>query len=1059
MKRRLCLFLALFATFVGGLTAAEPVGGNVLINGTPGAVPHGADSTALSAGGTVKWSESFETDGISWRPLYQERDVRVTGHERSGENIHSGTRSEKVTLDFPNPGFAFLGHYVDYPLLFDEASPSVWICADRPNITLGMLVVLPKTIRPDTGRPLTILLAGSTYYDAGEWERLSFPSKLRQLFEQTVRAIRGEHKIAVDPDGAYIRQLILFTENKRGTLRLWIDDLSFAQHTPRPLVNLQEDERGANFNPLNLLAFRFLVTNSNVVLESSVSRTRDWPEEPFGIGAEKRKAESGVKEELVPWFLQKSKPLYGGNKEIGAAGFTREEEGGINTMAYLNRETPTSEDWAIISGSGTMPVSGTEPLSFPQTVETPFPEVGFRERILTFGGTKPVAIRAIEYQGEKLAFLKSLHFNAVWLKSPPTRELLDEAKEADLWLIAPPPVGDQTVSTEGSALGGPPVAAEQGVLPYFNRSPIGTDYDRVLMWDLGSNLTRSRLEAVQGSAKLIHGLDPHRRPIVCNVSSGVADYTFQEIDLLLLRREPILTSLDMIDYGRWLKSYQNLGTLGFPYWNTIQTQPEERMLAQCRFFGAVEEMPSIISYEQLRQQVRLSMAADMHGLLFSSNTPLDGADHESQYRAAALELINLELVLTDAWFAGGKPEELIDSDDSGISAAILRTERTSLLLPISIEPDTQLVFGQAAANNRSFTVPIRDGYSADLLLPGNLRKIPSSRRAGGVHLDLEEISMNSLVFLAQSDWYTRVMAEKSPKLGNRMATLAIRLAKMRLDTFRQTLGELQRMNDEGKIPKTGRGPLLPIPEQETVLQQTCSAICLAEDYLKQNDPPQAYLQAERALREIRMNERAFRQIATRLDNTHPVLPVSVSFNTLPAYLEVYDKLHTGRLRVGGANRLIGGDMEKTEDWTTGKWTRYETLPAGIATGLSRNPAAARNGNFGLALTVTQSAADAPVEMESPPLTVEVPVPVRTGELLCVEGWIRIPKPLVNGVDGFMIYESQGGPSLALRFVDATDWRPFAFYRYAAYDGEMKLNFSLSGYGEVHLDDVTVRAVQ
>ena len=934
MNRRLSLFCAA-CVLLGTVCALLTLWGVTAALGDaplPGAIP---SANGLLDGGSG-WSESFETDGVSWRPLYQEREVRVIEHFRTGETPHGGTRSEKITLEFPSPGFAFLGHYVDYPLLFDEAAPSLWLRADQPNVTLGMLVVLPKTLRPDTGRPLTLLLPGSTYYSAGDWERLTFPTKLRQSFEQTIRAIRGEHKIAVNAEDAYIRQLVLFTEQNRGTLQLWIDDLTIAQHAPRPLSFLQEDEKGAAFNPLNLLAFRFLATNSPVVLEASASQTRDWPEEPFGIGRKKPASTSSPPAEPVPWFLERTGSRYSKPPEAGPTAFTaKSSDGNINPTAYFKSDLPMpDEELTIISGSGTLPVAGEEPLSFPQTADAPFPEIGFSERILTVDG-KPFAVRAIEYQGEKLAFLKGLQFNAVWLKSPPTRELLDEAKATGLWLIAPPPVGDQTVSSEGAPLNAPPVAADEGVLPYFNRSPIPADYDKVLLWDLGTNQTRSRLEVVRNSAKLIHGLDPHRRPIVCHVQNGVADYTFQEIDLLLLRRGPMLTSLDMLDYGRWLKNYQNLGTLGFPYWNTIQTQPDEQMLAQCRFFGAVEEMPSMISYEQIRQQVRLSMAADMHGLLFASNAPLDGADHESQYRAAALELINLELILTDAWFAGGTPEELIDSDDTGISAAVLRTERTSLLVPLSLDTESQLVFGQAAANNRSFTVPVRDGYSADLLLPGNLRKIPSSRRAGGVHLDLEEISMNSLVFLAQSDWYTRVMAEKSPKLGNRMATLAIRLAKMRLDTFRQTLGELQQMQDDGKIPRTGRGSLLPIPEQQTVLQQTCASIGLAEDYLRQNDAPQAYLQAERALREVRMNERAFRQIATRFDNSHPVLPVSTSFSTLPAYLEVFHQLQRGKMRVTDPNRLIGGDMERSEDWTAGKWLRYDTLPAGVASGLSR----------------------------------------------------------------------------------------------------------------------------
>ena len=38
------------------------------------------------------------------------------------------------------------------------------------------------------------------------------------------------------------------------------------------------------------------------------------------------------------------------------------------------------------------------------------------------------------------------------------------------------------------------------------------------------------------------------------------------------------------------------------------------------------------------------------------------------------------------------------------------------------------------------------------------------------------------------------------------------------------------------------------------------------------------------------------------------------------------------------------------------------------------------------------------------------------------------------------------------------WNPFAFYRFAAWDGEMTLTFAMSGLGTVKLDDVSIRTV-
>ena len=1012
----------------------------------------------------IGWTESFETEGVSWRPLYQENGVRITEHFRTAEVFHAGARCEELTLDFRENGFAFLGHYVDYPLLIDEAAPSLWVRADQSRVTLGMLVVLPKTRRPDTGTPLTLLLSGSTYLNAGDWEELTFAPNLRRQLEDAVQAIRSEHKIAADSDEAYIRQIVLFTEKKRGTLRLWVDDLKIAEHIPRPIEFLRREEGDAAFMPINLLGFRFQATESTAALETALGDSKELPEEPFAINGEAiqritqhRTTEQSAQNDRLPSFMSSAQSP--DDSRIGPVGYLS-TEGPSEPLRQSDiplSASRTPAESSVISGSGTLPVAAEYPESFPRSPNEPYPEIRFNQRILTIGAKKPVGIRAIEYQGEPFPFLKNLQFNAIWLSAPATSEQLAEAERLDLWLIAPPPVGAETVTPAGSS----PVEAPDGVLPYFNRSVVGTEYDPILLWDLGSERTGEQYAAVKAASDYIRRLDPHHRPIVCQAASGLTEYAdiSSGVDLLLLNRSPMFGSLDLLEYGRWLKNYQRIGTPDFPYWNRIETEPDPSLLAQCRFFGAVDEMPGIVSYEQMRQQVRLSMAAGIHGILFSSSAPLNGPDREAQYRAAAVELLNLELILTDAWFAAGEPDALIDSEDETLSAAILRTERTSLLIPISIEPDSQLVFGQGAANNRSFIVPARDGYSADLLLPGNLRKVPSHRRAGGVRLDLEEISMNTLVFLAQSDWYTRVTAEKSPLLGKRMAELAIRLAKMRLDLYRTTLGTLEQMNDQGQIPRFGSRPLLTFSEQTTVLQQACASIDLAEEYLKQNDPPQAYLQAERANREIRMNQQRFRKLATRSDLCQPVLPVSVAFDTLPAYLENYGKITSGRFRVESDNRLIGGDMERPDQWTNGGWVRSEVPVPGLTSGLSRTPTAARSGQYGLLFSLAATSSAAPLEPANVPLWVEVPFAVKTGELICVEGWIKIEKPLVNGVDGFMIYDSHGGRALAQRYTDATDWRPFAFYRYAAWDGEMRIFFALAAIGEVQLDDVTVRTVK
>ncbi|MDO4587148.1 MAG: hypothetical protein Q4C95_07615 [Planctomycetia bacterium] len=1055
----------------------------------------------------VDWSEQFEVPGISWRYLYREKNVEVSEHCRTTENFHSGRQSEKITFHFKNTDVVFLGHYIDYPQLSNQMSPSLWLRADRPGITIGMIVVLPKTLRMDTGLPLTLLIPGSTYSQVGDWEKLVFSNDIKKAVNESIQAIRWEHGITVDPEEAYVRQIVLLIEGRQGKYSLWIDDLEIMDHNPRPLQLLQDDERNSCFNPINLLEFRLAVTNESFFLGIDQNNPYQFGYEPFAIDqekAEKRKKELERQKrfqrqlailqqpsdsKLFQWnerpfqnsrlSINHSEDVRLTNTESAEFSTTDDltQKQSITQVDYSAQEAQNAEIESpspIVVGSGTISEKeGTAAQSFPKLTQDSIPVPVFKNKILTLIDQKSqnqemklenFGVRAIEYQGESLQFLKSLHFNAIWLKTPPSAALLKEADQAQIWLIAPPPIGEETVP-DPNQLDSTVQEIKENVPPYFNRQKVSSVYDRVLLWNIGSDIRKNDYNNVCDRVSVIRLLDEDRkRPVICNTYNGIADYSYRnDVDALLIRRQPFLTSFNLTDYQKWLQNCINLATPGFPVWNEIQTQADPQLLAQCRFFGSVDELPSLISYEQMRQQMRLSMAANCHGLLFASSTPLDQTDHETQYRAAALELLNLELCLVNWWFAGGSFEQLISSNHSTLSAVVLRTDRAILLMPISTEFNNQYLFGQGSENKVKLIAPAQEGYSAELLVPGVLGKVPSERRAGGVHIKLEEMGMSSLIFLTQFDNYRQEIAEKAPLLGPRMAELAIRLAKMRLDTYEQTLYQLNYLKERDGIPiiQFSKRPLLEIREQNTLLAQTRQAIQQAEDYLRQKDDSQAYLQAERALREIRLNERRFWQTATRFEESLPVLPVSISFYLLPAYMDYYQRISGGKMLLVGDNKIQGGDMEDANSWNAGKWNAYEERITGVKSSLLRDKGAQHSGQFGLRIQNERTLANAPVEMECAPINVIVPCSVKTGELVCVQGWIKIPTEIETSGDGLMIYDDHGGPALAQRFKKTAqnDWQRFAFYRYAASDGEMKIQFSLNGYGQVFLDDIGVYTVQ
>jgi hypothetical protein len=167
------------------------------------------------------------------------------------------------------------------------------------------------------------------------------------------------------------------------------------------------------------------------------------------------------------------------------------------------------------------------------------------------------------------------------------------------------------------------------------------------------------------------------------------------------------------------------------------------------------------------------------------------------------------------------------------------------------------------------------------------------------------------------------------------------------------------------------------------------------------------------------------------------------------------------------NRLPRGDMEFLETLAQTGW-RHGQSPQTGQSAITRctldvvRPEDSETGNS-LRMAVAAATPDAKPSnaamLETPPLWVTTPrVPVRTGEWICFRGRIKIDKPITGSVDGVMMIDSLGGEELAERIGVTRGWEEFVLYRIATSDEPVTLTIALTGYGEVLLDDLTIRAL-
>src|SRR4051812_8662287 len=129
----------------------------------------------------------FETDKLFWTKSIADAAHEVVLHTSTDQGAHTGQRSEYLQLKVQNGTYL----YYQYPLgkapVGEELNGGVWIKANRPGVQLLARVILPRERDPkNLELPLTTLIRGDVYENAGRWQRVSLgrASKLMEMVKQ-----------------------------------------------------------------------------------------------------------------------------------------------------------------------------------------------------------------------------------------------------------------------------------------------------------------------------------------------------------------------------------------------------------------------------------------------------------------------------------------------------------------------------------------------------------------------------------------------------------------------------------------------------------------------------------------------------------------------------------------------------------------------------------------------------------------------------------------------------------------------------------------------------------
>jgi hypothetical protein len=650
-----------------------------------------------------------------------------------------------------------------------------------------------------------------------------------------------------------------------------------------------------------------------------------------------------------------------------------------------------------------------------------------RNKLLVNG--QPILVRAIRYSNTPLKTLRDAGFNALWVEHDTKEEVLAEAARLGFLLIPEMPVLQQNER----------LAIPAGLTRELSRYP---QNDSVLFWHTGNGLTAEQAEFLGKASQVIRTTDG--RPVAADIWDGFRPYS-RHLDIVGTHRWPLYTGLELVQYREWLHQRVRLADPGIYLWTWVQTHLPDwytnlvyNRTGQQDFDEPIGPQP-----EQIRLLTYLSLSAGFRGLGFWSDRFLANS-HMGKGRLLQLALLNQEFEMIEPLLAGSKDISWIASKHPDIRAAVMRHEKGLLVLVMALGSGSQFVPAQLAAANLELVIP---GAPEDAQVwevsPGDVRALKRERVAGGIKVVIPEFGLTSMLVLT-SDINLIGSLQQHTRQTRQLA------AQWSYDLAVGELKKVQAVNDE--LEKLGVGQ----PDGRALLDESAKRLTSAlEAYNRktQADYREAYREAQRALRPLRILMRAHWDKANKLLDFPVSTPYSVCFYTLPRYWEMVDQIRKGKpersvLPNGGFEAAV----ESGESWTLQSESLDDVLL--LANRVSDQP---KEGQECLVLDVRPKNPQAiPVALERTFLAVSSrPVAVQPGSLVRISAWVRIPKPIVGSADGVLFFDNIAGEPLAVRLTGTTPWRKITLYRRVPDSGQVVVTAAMTGMGTAFFDDIRI----
>ncbi len=657
-------------------------------------------------------------------------------------------------------------------------------------------------------------------------------------------------------------------------------------------------------------------------------------------------------------------------------------------------------------------------------------------------GKKRVLFRAIRYTDTMLPVLRSAGFNTICFERNVTPALLTEAADMGLWIVPE----FRVMNDDGTPVSPDDIVKQ--VRPF-------ADNDAVLFSRIGGVLSFDQMSLVSKAVQAARGADPGRL-IAADVWDGLVPYS-RSVNLIGTHRFPLMTTLELPKYREWLETRRKLALPDSFTWTWIQTHLPDwysellyNQPAQAEFKEPVGPQP-----EQIRLLTYTALASGARGIGFWSDRFLADS-HQGRDRLLGCALLNQEIDMIESLLVTVEdPPQWIDTSVKDVKAAVLRCRQGVVVLPIWQGKFSQFVPGQAAVAKLTLMIPqVPVTSQAWEVSPGEVRGLKTERADKGLRVTLPEFGLTSiLVFTSDVQLMSRFQ-DLARARRQQAAQWSHDMALYEYEKVVKVQTQLEQLN-------------VSLPDANSLLEDSRRRLQKSKELYDRSSFAEAYHEANRALRPVRILMRAHWENAVRGLDTPVASPFAVSFYTLPKHWQFID---LAKRSTAGANLLRGGDFEiapeRIQDaWKLDRPTMDDMDMSAERVGelsdvkkpKSKGDNQSIEGRQCLMLKIApRQGKPVPPGLERTMLALTSPaVKLPPGTLVQVSGWVNIPEPIVASVDGALMYDSAGGEPLAIRMTDATSWKKFTVYRRMPATGSINVTLAMTGIGTVYFDDIRI----